>query len=248
MSKLRGATYLTIQEFRNRVKELIPTCSNLQEVARVVTGEFYRYFQEDVVLARFYVTVPYQDLPQFHQNFIDRLAKEKRIGGSINPGVRVLTLLGSSGEEESWNNPLNSQNHLGIPLVSAGFVEGIPMVARLLKELGYKMDWLGNKTEGIQTRTIEDLSGLFYVQDARKRVDRLGRKVISAEDFVEAHNIKTVFGVGSSYISSEVFMVLIIFTREEIDRQTVERFIVFPTELTSHTIGLVMKNKIFPPF
>ncbi len=67
----------------------------------------------------------------------------------------VLSLLGTRGEDMRWNDRRNSQGHVGIPLVSADFIDAIPMMSRLLKELGLDLNWIASDdTESIMTHTV----------------------------------------------------------------------------------------------
>jgi hypothetical protein len=54
----------------------------------------------------------------------------------------VLSLVGTQGQEADWNDNRKSKQHRGVPLISAEFVDGIPMIARLLRELGVPLDWI----------------------------------------------------------------------------------------------------------
>ncbi|HYO93725.1 MAG TPA: hypothetical protein VER33_04400 [Polyangiaceae bacterium] len=56
-------------------------------------------------------------------------------GAKLSPDKPLLALFSSYGAAPAWCSP-QSQKHRGIPLLSAAFVEAIPMLASLLRELG----------------------------------------------------------------------------------------------------------------
>jgi len=93
----------------------------------------YDEFEESIVLARLFATVPFGELPAYNQEFVNKLADSTGITQLINDKTYILSLLGTHGVEENWNARLNSQGHIGIPLASADFIDSIPMMSRLLK-------------------------------------------------------------------------------------------------------------------
>src|SRR5512144_2112177 len=99
-----------------------------------------------------------------------------------------------------WNDRRNSQGHVGIPLATSDFIEAIPMMSRLLKELGMGLDWIDSNDTSMVARALGSSSGLFYVPDAALEIDAKGRKVIAGQDFVKTHGVKTVFGMGGAFI------------------------------------------------
>src|SRR5262249_33148684 len=111
----------------------------------------------------------------------------------------VLCLVGTQGQAENWNDPRKSKQHQGIPLISVDFVDGVPMIARLLRELRVPLDWIESHDARRLVTTIGSTIGLFFVEDAARAMDDKGRMVIPAVDFVFAYGVKTVFGVGGAY-------------------------------------------------
>jgi hypothetical protein len=87
------------------------------------------------------------------------------------------------GRQRNWNSRFDSQGHVGIPLASADFVDSIPMIARLLKELGPSIELAQDLDTAIVTQSIGSV-GLFYMDDARTAEDQNGRKIIADQDFV----------------------------------------------------------------
>jgi hypothetical protein len=107
-----------------------------------------------------------------------------RRGDRLRDNTPVLSLVGTRRRQRDWNSRFDSQGHVGIPLASADFVDSIPMIARLLKELGPSIELAQDLDTAIVTQSIGSVVGLFYVDDARTAVDQNGRKIIAAHDFV----------------------------------------------------------------
>ncbi|MGA8240235.1 MAG: hypothetical protein WB818_06640, partial [Desulfobacterales bacterium] len=72
-----------------------------------------------------------------------------------------------------------------------------------------------------------------------------GRKIIAAQDFVEEEKVKTVFGVGGCYLGTSLFFTTIVFVREFVDKDMVERFMLQANKFKTATLRLVIKGKIF---
>ncbi len=54
----------------------------------------------------------------------------------------MLSLPGTHGQEADWNDRHKSTGHVDIPVISSASVGTIPMISRLLKELGVPLDWI----------------------------------------------------------------------------------------------------------
>jgi hypothetical protein len=204
----------------------------------------YNEFKESIVLARLFATVPYGRLPAPNKNFVDALAKSKGVSQSIHDQTLVLSLIGTIGEESAWNDRRNSQGHVGIPLVSSAFIDAIPMMSRLLKQLGLGLDWIDQGDTNVVKHTIGSMSGVFFVPDAASEVDQHGRKIIAAQDFVTKYGVKTVCGFGGGYLGGATFSVTIIFLRETLDQNQVRAFAAGQSFFKAVTSDLV-NRKIF---
>ena len=113
---------------------------------------------------------------------------------------------------------------MGIPLISAAFVGAIPMIARLIKELGVPLEWVDRHDSEMIIRTMGTSAGLFFVDDAGEATDHQGRKIIAAQDFVSSYDVKSVFGIGGAYTSGQI-LVVVVFCRDTLSRATAERFL-----------------------
>jgi hypothetical protein len=153
-------------------------------------------------------------------------------------------LLGTHGSKPEWCERARSKGHLGIPLISAEFVRAIPMVARLLEELGVDLAWLDAAAEMYTRKLLGGFNGVFFVDDAATAQDSLGRNIIPAQDFVDEQGIKTVFGMGGFY-PDNTLIAIIVFSREHLTRSHVERLTSLISLFKGETFGLVRARKFF---
>jgi hypothetical protein len=223
----------------------IAGCGCLEDAAQKVTDLMYAEFKDSVVLARLFATVPLGMLPDSNREFVANIANAKGLTSRINNYTPILSLLGTSGEEKAWNDRHKSHGHVGIPLVSANFIDQIPMVSHLLKSLGFPSGWVTGDGTGIIQNIMGKMAGIFYVPDARTAVDEKGRKVIAAQDFVAKYNIRTVFGIGGGYAQEAAFVVLIVFAREQLDEERTRCFLPLATVIKAATTGLLSRGRIF---
>ncbi|HEX9918873.1 MAG TPA: hypothetical protein VGA87_06885, partial [Pyrinomonadaceae bacterium] len=223
MATFNNYTPRQIGAFRERLHEALKGCAHLQEAAQTCARLLYEEFQESLVLARLFVTLPFNDLPARDKAFVAALAEAKEITPLLSEKTQVLSLLGTHGAEAAWSDRYQSRGHLGIPLVTADFIESIPMVARLMSDMGIGSDWFDKFEPDILVKNLGRAAGVFYVRDARTRLDARERRIVSAQDFVAAHDIRTVFGLGGSYLNGS-FVTLILFTREIIEQSQAEAF------------------------
>ena len=82
------------------------------------------------------------------------------------------------------------------------------------------------------------------MDDAAEAKDHAGRKIIVAQDFVSAYNVKSVFGLGGAYSSGQL-VVLVAFCRDAFGRAIAERFLSLAYLFMSKTAYLVEVKKIF---
>jgi len=217
---------------------------SLEDVVRLFTDALYERFASSVVLARVFGTVELQQLTPADRVFAERFAASVGAGAELTAATPVLALLASRGVEEAWNDRRRSRGHLAIPLISERLVAEIPMISRLLNEIGFTPAWRGTES-GFVTKTLANVNGIFYVGDARTAVDDRERTIIPASDFVERYGIRTVFGFGGSYLGRHMFISAIVFCRDEIARSQAMRFIPLIGSLKAATTRLVNRGAIF---
>ena len=246
MNKIADNSARASMTFRDMLRQVLRECTSLEAAAQRLVESFYEEFSDSIVLTRCFVTVPYRNLPATSQIFVDELARSKSITAEIKNETPVLSLLGTCGVLPDWNDRRQSRDHLAIPLGSASFVESIPMIARLLKELEVKLEWLSRVESGgfSEKRLGGGLIGVFYVREAAAARDQQGRLIIPAEDFVAAHQIKTVFGLGGIYTQGNLFT-LIVFARDIIEKSQLAYYTPLVPLIVANTSQLVRNGKIF---
>lgn len=242
ISALTLNDFLALQE---RIAGEVSGAVTLAEAAQRYMSLLYDELADSVILARLFATIPYSRLPAENQAFVQRLAESGGVADLLRPETPVLSLLGTRGVQPEWNDRHNSQGHVGIPLASSAFVERIPMMSRLLKQLGAGITWIDAADTAIVARTFQNLSGVFFVRDAGTEVDSQERKVIAAQDFVGQAGVKTVFGIGGSYLGSPTFFTTIIFTRELLEKKTAECFMIQASKFKTATLNLAATSRFF---
>jgi hypothetical protein len=245
MPTLNDLSWNELRSLQVLIRESLKGCAHLEDAAQSCASLLYETFNPPPVLVRLYGSVPFSELPRENREFVSRLAEQKRITPLIDHRTPVLSLMGSRGARPTWNDRRLSKGHLGIPLCDAGFVETIPMMARLLIEMGIGLKWMDARDLGSVPGAMDGgLSGLFHVKDARTAMDMGGRHIIPDQGFVNEHDVRTVFGVGGSYVGG-MFVVLVIFTQEIVERSVVQRLVPIVNVFKSATIGPVMRGSFF---
>lgn len=247
MTKISEASGSSIFALHEKIEQGIKECNTLDLAAQKFNNVLFDTFEESIVLTRLFATVPYGKLPPANKEFVDTLAQSAGITSLLREEMLVISLLGTRGEKAAWNSRHDSQGHVGIPLASADFVEAIPMISRLLKELGLGLDWIDSHDTDIIARVIGKMAGVFHVPDAKTGLDHKGRQIIAAQDFVDEYKVKTVFGLGGAYLylGSTTFLANIIFTREQIEKRQAERYMTLLNTFKTTTVGLDASGRIF---
>lgn len=246
MAKISDHSWRDSLTFRDKVREVLRECTSLEAAAQRLVETLYEEYSHSIVLTRCFVIVPYRVLPAKNQKFVDELACSKGITAEITDETPVLSLLGTRGVQPDWNDRRQSKNHIAIPLASASFVDSIPMIARLLKELEVKLEWLSKvESAGFSERKLGGgWMGVFYVREAAAAMDQQGRLIIPAEDFVAENQIKTVFGLGGIYPQGTLFT-LVVFTRDIIEKAQIADYTPLVPLISANTSQLVRDGKIF---
>lgn len=217
--------------------------TSLEAAARVYTRLVYEALRESIVLLRVFATVPARDLPAANRAFVASLAE--KAGHQLHDDTLVLSLLATMGVEPAWCDRHRSMSHVGIPLVSGEFVTQIPMISRLLQQLGIELDWFERNDTAIVGRTFGFQSGVFYVEDATTAVDQQGRNIITAQEFVRNYGVRTVFGVGGGYVGTPVYTTIITFCRDHVEQSQAEEFRTHIDRFKAETEALARQGRIF---
>jgi hypothetical protein len=225
------------REARNR--------ETVQEACQGVMQSLAARLSESLVLARVYMTVPWQNLPEADRVFARTVAGNLTAGHLLRNDTRVLSLLGTAGVEPEWRDRYSSRNHLAIPLLSPEFVAEIPMVAGLLDQLGSSVRWYGQMTPSAGRDTFGVFTGTFFVGDARTGRDHTGRLLIPAQDFVQHYGIRSVFGVGGQFHASGIILACIFFSNVTLE-ETPAWLLRVPVMIASVTQPLLDAGRIYP--
>lgn len=245
MTRIQDADTRDVRDLERSVQKVTRGCATLEEAAQKYTALIYEHFQESVVLARLFATARYSDLPEANRGFVDEVARSAGVAERLSPDLLTLSLLGTSGVEPEWNDRRLSRGHVGIPLVSSAFIGAIPMMARLLHELGLGFDWIDKGDTEAVHKTLGSISGVFYVADAATAVDTQGRKIIPARDFVDKYGVCSVLGVGGAYIGTPTFVAAILFCRDRVTKERAETFMAHINRIKASTMDLVHQGKFF---
>jgi hypothetical protein len=230
---------------QSKIKGIENKHNSLEDAAQHYMSILYDELKESIVLARLFATIPFKDLPKSNKEFVMTLANSSGILKMIEDDTLVLSLMGSRGTKPEWNDRRKSKGHIGLPLTSSDFIDKIPMLSRLLKQLGAEIDWVDKSDTGLVIDTFKSISGVFYVKDAKTEIDHKGRKIIAAQDFVEEEKVKTVFGVGGKYLKTSLFFTTIIFLRESIEEKITDNFTLQASKFKIATTGLIHEGKMF---
>lgn len=242
--KIDEATPVAVTDLWGGIESRIHGAENLEQAAQEVAKALHSRFGESVALARVFYTVAFGSLPQAKQAFVRDLAESAGGGSDLTDSTPVLSLLGTYGTEESWRDASQSEGHAGIPLISADFVGGIPMISRLLKELGVPLDWIDKHDASEIQKSIGETASAFFVEDASQATDDQSRKIIAAQDFVAEHGIRSVFGIGGAYSRGDI-LVMVVFCRDQFSRLRAEQFLPLVTLFKSTTETLAREGRIF---
>jgi hypothetical protein len=229
-----------------KMEPYLKECKNLEAAAQKYIDTIYEEYAESLVLLRMFVSVPYSALPQFNQQFVMDLATGKGIACELKNETPVLSLIGTRGREPEWNSWRQSTGHIGIPLVSTNFIDTIPMLSRLFSDLGLSLSWLTDSDSGLNIDARSDIAGTFFVENAKESTDSQGRKIIAMQDFVDAYDIYTVFGIGGQYkLGSHNIVAIIFFTNEKFNKTIAQRFPPLINLFKTFTIKHVLQQRIF---
>jgi hypothetical protein len=85
---------------------------------------------------------------------------------------------------------------------------------------------------------------VLFVDDAKKAETEDGFKILAAQDFVKACNVRTAFGLGGRYLDG-TFVAILIFTNEHIEQKQVERFLPLVNTFKTATAKHAMSRQLF---
>ena len=129
-------------------------------------------------------------------------------------------------------------------MISSSFVDDIPMISRLLKQLGVPVDWVDSHDSQAIVNAIGNTVGLFFVENASQATDDQGRKIIAAQDFVSSYDVKSVFGTGGAHPNGQM-VVIVVFCDDTLSKAVAEHFLTPTTLFINQTKSLVESGSVF---
>ncbi len=246
-NSFQNTSSLAIAKRLSALWEKIGPQQSFEDAAQECVSQLYKEFSDSIVLTRMFLTVPFGLLPESNKAWVEGLAKKMGVFSRLTQETPVLSLVSTAGMEEGWNDRRKSEGHVGIPLVSSAFIENIPMMMRLIAQITGGLDWLNTRNPDIQKEIMGKFSGTFFISDAAEEKDEQGRHIIAGQEFVKKYGVKSVFGIGSGY-DKGAFSVLLVFTREELERAKAIAFLPAVSVFHSITDYYIEHNAIFNDF
>ncbi len=243
--KLSAATAEGIEDYLNRLRAL-DGFTSVEQTAQVFVDQLIESYQESLVLARIFVSVPFGMLPSVDQRLVEQKGQAAEIADLLHSGTPVLSLLGTRGQRPEWNDRKQSQGFRCIPMISGNYVDSLSMLAMQFKCMGLDSAVIDNWAEMVDGKGYADqFSGLLLVRDAESDIDGLGRKIVPRQDFVVENLVKSVVGFGGGYDDYPSLVTLFLFTNEHLDRTVVEPFAPVLDIFTEKTTKLLRRGDVF---
>jgi hypothetical protein len=234
-----------VSALRARIEEELKRCGSFQESSQRFVDILYEELSRSAVLFRVFATVELDKLPETEKDFALDLARTRGFLSELQPKTPVVTLLGSRGKRPQWNHRLRSERHLAIPLGSASFIKTIPMVSRLMGDMGTGVPWVQKQEGNMIVTSMGRMARVLYVENALEARTRDGFDVVPDRSFVEENGVRTVLGLGGAYLNGTILAV-VLFTSELVPEDRVERFMPVVHGFKIATMKAVMQGKIFP--
>jgi hypothetical protein len=244
MARIAALSVADVESLRRKVETGLKDCSSVQAAAQKFVEILFDELSESAVLFRVFSTVALGALPARDQSFARELARERRSDEELDEKTTVVALLGTRGKRAGWNDRYNSERHLAVPLTRASFIKTIPMLARLMSDMGTGLDWVEKQGLHMVVRSVGQMARVLYVEDARKAVTSDGFMIVSDQDFVVQHGVKTVIALGGAYLDRTV-VGIVLFTRELIPQDRVEKMLPLVHAFKTATMKDVMQARIF---
>jgi hypothetical protein len=244
VTTFRETSFGQIQALRESIGTDAARADNLQQAAQGFVETFTRTF-ETCALARVFALVHLGKLPESEQAWSKQFAESIGRAEAIGPRTSVLTLLGSAGSSPAWNDRRGSLGHRAIPLLDRAFVDSAPMISGLLQSMKIIPEQ-GASAGELQIRAMPGgINARFFVANALTSTDGAGRHIIAARDFVTTHGIKSVFGMGGSYVNGTQ-VIAILFTTEALTTLDVDRYTTFISTFKMATSEPAQRGQLFP--
>jgi hypothetical protein len=244
MARFATYTFDDVRELQRRVEVELKECASLSEASQKFVELLFDELSESAVLFRVFGTVAFGALPDKDRQFALALARERNCESSVQDETTVVSLLGTRGKRNPWNDRYASRRHLAIPLTRASFIKTIPMVARLMSDMGTGLEWVEKQKLNMVVRSMGRMARVLYVEDAREVNTGDGFKVVPDQDFVAQNRVRTVLGLGGAYLDRTIVTV-ILFTSELIPNGRVEKLMPLVHAFKVATMKNVMQGRVY---
>lgn len=244
MSRFATYTFDDVRGLQKRVETELKECGSLQEASQKFVELLFDELSESAVLFRVFGTAAFGTLPERDQEFARNLALERGCESVLQEKTTVVSLLGTRGKRNSWNDRYLSRGHLAIPLTEASFIKTIPMVARLMSDMGTGLEWVEKQKLNMVVRSMGQMARVLYVEDAGEVDTADGFKVVPDQEFVVENGVRTVLGLGGAYLDRTI-VTIILFTSELIPHGRVEKLMPLVHGFKVATMKGVMQGRIF---
>ena len=220
MYDLTRFTQSEATECGNALRALGSAASSMETAANNIVQHPYNNVinsetnEKACALIRFYKTHPYGQLAYGLQEFASGIMG----GAPESQDMKCLTMMATAGEHADWNSRSTSSGHRAIPLASADFVGGIPMIAQLVSQFGIEMGSVISPDPNVIGDLARQTFNTFHIADA---VD--SPCIPAQDDFVKPYGVKSVLGFGGVLSSGELFVV-IMFSKVSIPASTASSF------------------------
>lgn len=220
MHDLTRFTQSEATECGNALRALGSAASSMETAANNIVQHSYNNVinsetnEKACALIRFYKTHPYGQLASGLQEFACGIMG----GAPESQDMKCLTMMATAGEHADWNSRSTSSGHRAIPLASADFVGGIPMIAQLVSQFGIEMGSVISPDPNVIGDLARQTFNTFHIADA---VD--SPCIPAQDDFVKPYGVKSVLGFGGVLSSGELFVV-IMFSKVSIPASTASSF------------------------
>jgi len=220
MHDLTRFTQSEATECGNALRALGSAASSMETSANNIVQHLYNNVinsettEKACALIRFYKTYPYEQLAYGLQEFASGIMG----GAPESQDMKCLTMMATAGEHADWNSRSTSSGHRAIPLASADFVGGIPMIAQLVSQFGIEMGSVISPDPNVIGDLARQTFNTFHIADA---VDC--PCIPAQDDFVKPYGVKSVLGFGGVLSSGELFVV-IMFSKVSIPASTASSF------------------------
>lgn len=244
MSRIASYSVEDVTALRSRVEDELKESGSFQQASQKFIDILYEELIASAVLFRIFATVELEKLQGKERDFALELARTRGFDSELKPKTPVVALLGSRGKRPQWNHRLRSERHLAIPLTSASFIKTIPMVSRLMGDMGTGLAWVQKQERQMIVTSMGQMARVLYVRDALETRTGDGFDVIPDRSFVTENRVRTVLGLGGAYLNGTIVAV-VLFTSELVPQDRVEKLMPVMHGFKIATMKAVMQGKIF---